>query len=68
MTTTPTVAPTFLLSARDTAKSLSISERTLWAITAPRGPLPVVKIGRSVRYHVRDIEAFIEAKKNGGVQ
>lgn len=52
-----------LLSVREAAKMLAISERTLWSITAPRGPLPCVRIGRSVRYDLRDLRAFINSRK-----
>ena len=62
---TSTTPASILLSPRQAAKALSISERTLWAISAPRGPLPVVKIGRSVRYHVANLEVYIGAQKTG---
>ena len=57
-----------LLTSRETAKYLGISERSLWGHTVPRGNLPVVRIGKSVRYAPADIAAFIEAAKNEGVQ
>ncbi len=56
-----------LLTVRETAERLGISERTLWAITAPRGNLPAARIGRAVRYDPVDVAAFIEACKNEGV-
>jgi len=52
-----------LLTAREAADALHVCERTLWGLTAPRGPIAVVKIGRSVRYDVRDLEQWIEANK-----
>jgi len=52
-----------LLPTREAAEALSISERTLWSLTEPRGPIPCVRIGRSVRYHVADLEAYVEAQK-----
>jgi len=55
-----------LLSARDAAKLLAVSERTLWGLTHPRGPIPVVKIGRAVRYDPCDLEAYIGRTKEGG--
>lgn len=39
-----------LLTMREAAKALQISERTLWRLTAPRGPVQSVRLGRSVRY------------------
>ena len=53
-----------LLTARETAAALCISERTLWGLTA-RGEIPSVRIGRSVRYHVADLQQWIEEHKGG---
>ena len=58
--------PRLLISTRDAAKTLSVCEKTLWNITVPRGPIPVVRIGRRVLYHVDDLTAFVEAKKLKG--
>jgi excisionase family DNA binding protein len=49
-----------LLDAKQAAKALGISERTLWSLTAPRGPIRAIRIGRAVRYSVRELERFIE--------
>lgn len=38
-----------LLRPRDAARILAISERSLWAMTAPRGPIPAARLGRAVR-------------------
>ena len=59
-----------LLTRRQAASALACSERTLWSITSPRGPLPAVKIGRrGVRYSVADLQAWIEQQKgNGGAK
>ncbi len=51
-----------LLTSRQTAEALSISERTLWGLT----DLPRVRIGRSVRYDVEDIRAWIASRKHAG--
>jgi len=49
-----------LINSRDAAKALSISEKTLWSLTAPRGPVPAIRIGeRSVRYSVVALEQWI---------
>lgn len=56
-----------LLNSRDAAKMLAISERTLWSLTAPRGPLPAVRIGSSVRFDVKDLDTYIEAQKKGSL-
>lgn len=54
-----------LLNARDAAQALAISERNLWERTKT-GEIPSLKIGRSVRYCVRDLEAWIDRQKEGG--
>ena len=67
MSNTPTTTPApLLLRPRDAARALSISERTLWALTQPRGPIPCVRVGvmnRSIRYDLLDLRAFIEGQK-----
>jgi len=60
---TETSLPAALLSAKAAAKYLGISQRTLWAITAPRGPLPVVKIGARCLYDPADLKRYIDAAK-----
>ncbi len=55
-----------LLTPRQAAAALQLSERTLWALTK-RGEVRRLKINSSVRYDVKDLEAFIEAKKKGDV-
>ena len=66
----PNEAPTKLaqlLIPLQAAEVLAISPRTLWAQTSPRGPIPSVRIGRTVRYDVADIQAFIESHKQKGL-
>lgn len=48
----------FLLTARDAARRLSISERTLFAMTSS-GEIPCVRIGRLVRYSVETLKKWI---------
>lgn len=57
------IVPHLLLTARDAARTLAVCEKTLWSWTQPRGPIPVVKIGRAVRYDVRDLQRFVEDQK-----
>lgn len=40
------------------ARMLSISERALWSLTAPRGPILCIRLGRSVRYSVATLERY----------
>lgn len=57
------VIRTLLVDAAEAARLLGISPRTLWGQTAPRGPLPSVKIGRLERYSVGDLEKFITGQR-----
>jgi len=55
-----------LLTPRQAAAALQLSERTLWELTR-RGEIKRIKINSCVRYDVKDLEAFIEGKKREGV-
>ena len=57
-----TAAPKLLLSVREAAAALGVSEKTLWTWTAPRGDLPVVRIGTSVRYSPAALEGWINKR------
>lgn len=52
-----------LLNTRQASEFLQISPRKLWAITAPRGPLPCVVIGRRTLYSLEDLHQAIEDLK-----
>ena len=51
------------LRPRDAAKALGISERTLWGLTSPRGPIPCVRIGpgkrQTVLYPTADLQDWL---------
>lgn len=51
-----------LLTPRQAADLLAVSERTLWTKTK-EGQIPSVKIGRSVRYDRQDIREFVHRNK-----
>lgn len=51
-----------LVSAEIAAKLLAVSPRTLWTLTHSR-EIPMVKIGRSVRYDPRDLDAYIQSRR-----
>ncbi|MCG6158313.1 helix-turn-helix domain-containing protein [Rubinisphaera margarita] len=53
-----------LRNSRETAKVLGISERKLWSLTSPRGPIPCVRMGRNVRYDLADVRAYVNAAKS----
>jgi hypothetical protein len=55
-----------LLTPRAAAAALSISERKLWAMTHPRGTVPVLRLGRSIRYSPDALRAWIIAQQPGG--
>lgn len=54
--------PKLLLSPKEAAQLLSISERTLWTITKA-GQIPCVWIRGAKRYARSDLESFIEQSK-----
>ena len=51
------------LRPREAAKALGISARTLWGLTAPRGPIPCVRVGsgkrRTVLYPTADLQTWL---------
>jgi hypothetical protein len=61
-----TETSTALLSTKEAAKYLGVSPRTLWGISAPRGPLPVVKIGTRCLYDPVDLAKYIDTQKTKG--
>lgn len=66
--TTVATDPQLLLTPKQAAAALKVSERTLWARSHPRGPIPVVKIPgtRAIRYSVAALQKFIQAAQEGG--
>jgi len=59
-----------LLSPRQAARALSISERTLWQRTKD-GVIPAVKLGHLVRYSPEDLRTWIRLaseKKCGNME
>ena len=54
-----------LLTPRQAAEALQISERELWGMKAS-GEIPHVILGRSVRYDLRDLQRCIDERKKGG--
>jgi len=61
MATTAEASAPVMIAARDVARLLSVSERTIWQWAAD-GHLPrPVKIGRVVRWHRQTIDAWAAA-------
>ena len=54
-----------LLTPRQAAKALQISERKLWSMKAS-GEIPHVLLGRSVRYDPLDLRDWLDAQKIEG--
>lgn len=54
-----------LLTAKQSATYLAISERKLWSISKS-GDIPTVRLGRCVRYDKADLDEFIQRAKTGG--
>ncbi len=55
------------LRPREAAKALGIGQRLLWDLTAPRGPIPAVKVGACVLYPVDGLKRWLteQAAKGG---
>jgi len=62
----PHALPSRLLTRCEAAVYLGVQPQTLasWAVTGRYG-LPLVKVGRSVRYRVADLEAWLSARTVG---
>ena len=57
--------PALLLTPRETARALAISERKLWQLTKDNA-IPHVRLGRNVRYPAVAIQEWIVAQMRGG--
>jgi excisionase family DNA binding protein len=53
-----------LVTPKQAAQSLAISERTLWTLT-DKGEIKRIQIGRCVRYDLDDLRCWIEKQKAG---
>ena len=63
---TANAAPRLLLKPLEAADALGISERKLRDLTEPHGPIPVVRVGRLVRYRVSALESWARSVETGG--
>jgi excisionase family DNA binding protein len=55
-----------LVGIREAARWLSVSTRTLWSMTRPRGPVPCLRLGRRVLFRRRDLEEFLDSLARSG--
>lgn len=56
-----------LLTCREAAETLAISQRTLFTLTKT-GQLAAVRIGRGVRYAMSDLEKFIASQRTHALE
>lgn len=54
-----------LFTPSQSARALAIGKRKLWSLTAAN-EIPHIRIGRSVRYPVADLQRWIDSNKKGG--
>jgi excisionase family DNA binding protein len=52
-----------LVTSKEAARLLGISERTLWTLSRS-GEIQRVLIGRSVRYRMADLAVFVERRRS----
>jgi excisionase family DNA binding protein len=60
--TIPSTIPPRLMTVRSAAKWLALGESTVYAMIAG-GELPHIRVGRAKRIDIRDLEAWIENRK-----
>ena len=56
-----------LVTVREAAEALAISERTLWTLTNA-GAIKAVRIGRAVRYARSDLQGYIDRMRREPLQ
>jgi predicted DNA-binding transcriptional regulator AlpA len=58
-----TVSSPLALRTREAAKAIGLSARTLWGLTAPRGPIPCIRLGhgrrRVVLYPLSELQNWL---------
>jgi len=63
LTPTNRTAP-LALRPRDAARVLGVSPRLLWDLSAPRGPIPCVRLGsgkrKTVVYSIAELQAWLK--------
>ncbi len=63
--TAPTDTPRLLLSAREAAAALNVSERTLWSLTRA-GDVPHVRLRSRVLYRLCSLADYAAAQEQRG--
>jgi len=57
-----------LLTPEEVSERLCISKRSLYELLRRDSGLPVVRLGRAVRFRSIDVDAFIEMKAKESIQ
>ncbi len=67
-TNSPVIDPQDILTMREVAKRLKVSDRWVYEKTRARcpQPLPVMRIGRYIRFHWPSVSAWMLAHSNVG--
>lgn len=61
----PAAPAPLLLTGAQAARSLGVTPRTLRRLSAPSGPIPVVRLGRLIRYAPSDLERAVRSLRTG---
>ena len=56
-----------LLTVKEVAEMLSISQRTVWSMTNA-GEIPCVRIRKRVLYRLEHVQGFIDKQTEGGTK
>ena len=56
-----------LLTVKEVAEMLSISQRTVWSMTNA-GEIPCVRIRKRVLYRLEHVQGFIDTQTEGGTK
>lgn len=62
------ISAPMLMPAPDAARLLSISERTLWGLTIPRGPIRAVRLDGRVLYSPSSLAAFVADREANPIE
>jgi len=60
----PQSVPPILLSLKDAARALAVSDRSLWEWTKA-GKVPHIRLGRRVLYSPDDLRRWVEGQRQG---
>ena len=61
---TPEKSAVQLMTAKEAAALLAVSERTLWTLTKA-GTIPCIRLGRSIRYRLSELAATLAKLSEG---